>query len=44
MEKQKRERKVFVPIQVVRETKERFDTIREGKTADAFLNEMLDQK
>ncbi len=38
----KRKRKVFVPILVGENTKEKFDKVREGSTADAYLNKLMD--
>lgn len=42
METKQRTRKVFVPIQVVEETKIRFDKERGTMTADTFLNQLMD--
>lgn len=38
---EKKKRKVFVPILVVDETKEKFDKERGNLTADAYLNGLM---
>lgn len=39
----KKTRKVFVPILVVDETKERFDEEKGSMTADGYLNQLMDR-
>ncbi len=38
-----KKRKVFVPILVVDSTKEIFDKNKDGQTADAYLNELMQE-
>ena len=39
---EKKKRKVFVPILVVDETKEKFDQERGTETADAYLRKLME--
>lgn len=39
--KEKKERKVFVPILVVDKTKDKFNKKKGNKTADQYINELM---